>query len=258
MVRRLCCHAAFLVLVVSVVVAPAVVTAQEEEAPESYIYATYFDCDASQQWLADMIVENVTAEHYDAAVDAGTIGAWGWLVHHTGGKWRRGIYHTAPTLEAVLAATVTINEAIGDEHPLAGNALISVCPSHDDYVWRRLAGSPPGSDRGEVGFSVYYVCQTDREERADELVEQVVGPIFDRHVGEGKLTSWGWNEHIVGGEYRRLATMTAADEATLVRERGAIIDEMFYGETPNEGAQEFGSICGPHQDYIWGIEHEKP
>ena len=109
-----------------------------------------------------------------------------------------------------------------------------------------------------MGFSVYFVCETDKEERADELMRGSVGALYDRHVGEGKLTSWGWNEQILGGEYRRLATMTAEDEATLLRERSAIIDEMFYGDEPDPDAVELSSICGPHQDYIWEIRHEKP
>jgi len=30
------------------------------------------------------------------------VSAWGWLAHHTGGKWRRGLYRTAPTIDGLL------------------------------------------------------------------------------------------------------------------------------------------------------------
>lgn len=253
--RILSCLVLFLSLGV---LAPAVATAQEEETPETFIYATYFDCNAADQWLADLLVEHTSVEHWDAGVDDKTIGSWGWLSHHTGGHWRRLHYHTAPTLEAVLAASSKINDAIDAESPMAGNELARICPSHDDYVWRRVAGSPAATERGKVGFSVYYVCDTSKEVRADEIIEESLGAIYDRHVGAGKLTTWGWNEHIIGGEYRRLATMTAADEASLMKVRSAIIEEMFGGDTPNPAAVEFDTICGAHQDYIWTIVHEKP
>jgi hypothetical protein len=56
----------------------------EKEAPESYIYASYFVCDVTKQDRADEIVRTKDAPVYDAAVKDGTITGWGWLAHHTG------------------------------------------------------------------------------------------------------------------------------------------------------------------------------
>jgi hypothetical protein len=95
-----------------------------------------------------------------------------------------------------------------------------------------------------------------RESRADELATTVFGPIYDRQVAAGRLASWGWMEHVVGGTWRRLLTMTANDEASLMAARAAIIDEI---DASNEAAgKDFDEICGSHQDYIWTIRHEKP
>ncbi len=55
----------------------------------SYTYATYFYCDVTQQDRADEIVEQLDKPAFDAVVAGGGAAAWGWLKHHTGGKWTR-------------------------------------------------------------------------------------------------------------------------------------------------------------------------
>jgi hypothetical protein len=243
------------VLVVCVLLV-GVAGAQEAEPPKPYIYSTYYECPTDDQWLADEIVKAVMAPAWDAAVEGGTVTAWGWLAHHTGGTWRRAFYYVAPTLDALLDAAGTVNGKIDAESPLAANKLSQLCPSHDDYIWRVVAGSPPASDRGEASFSVYMVCDPAREGRADEIVEQVVAPIYDRQVASGALKTWGWHEHMVGGIYRRLATASAADHKSLLEARDAFFTELF--EQHREAGEELDSICGSHQDYMWDIQMETP
>jgi hypothetical protein len=93
-----------------------------------------------------------------------------------------------------------------------------------------------------------------KEDRVDELVEKVFAPIYDAHVGPGKLRSWGWSEHIVGGKYRRLSTMTADDWPTLLGMRAAIFEAM--DEADSALADDFAEICGSHSDYLWEIAGE--
>ena len=226
--------------------------AQDEE--ETYIYSTYYYCDVTQQDRADEIIESVDKPIYDAAVEDGTITGWGWLAHHTGGKWRRIQYHSAGSVVALLAA----QEAIGEKLDASGRGdeLGKICNSHDDYIWHGVTGSGGsvlGSDRGKVGLSAYYVCDS-REAAADELVKTVFAPIYDSQVGDGKLISWGWSEHIVGGKYRRLATMTAADWSSLFAARANIIE----AASDSELGREFSDICDSHADYLWEIRHENP
>ena len=40
---------------------------------------------------------------YEQAVKGDAITDWGWLAHHTGGKWRRILYHTASSMEGLLS-----------------------------------------------------------------------------------------------------------------------------------------------------------
>jgi hypothetical protein len=228
----------------------------EEEKQDTYIYATYFYCNTSTQEKADEAVEKTSAPVYDAAVADGTIKSWGWLAHHTGGKWRRIQYHSSDSVEGLLASQVTIGNRI-DEASGGADGISEVCPSRDDYIWKVENGNGPGQARGSAGLSVYMVCDMNREDRADEIVDKVFGPVYNKAVADGKITSWGWNSHIIGGKYRRLATMTGNDFAGLMKARGEIL-QTIYGDGENAEAKEFNDICGSHSDYLWEVVHEKP
>lgn len=246
--------------VLLVLTAPVTVRAQEEhEAPAMYVYATYFECDVAHQWLADMIMDDLFAPAWDAAVEAGTVSSWGWMAHDTGGPWRRVLYHTSPDIGSLLAASDMVNGPIRASDPGPAHGFTEVCGRHDDYIWKYVTGSR-GSEavrqRGEAGFSVYMECDMGREGRADELVKSAFAPVYDRHVANGDLASWGWLEHWVGGQWRRLLTMSAKDHESLLAVRGVMMDEAF---TEHEAeATEFDSICNQHQDYMWDIVHESP
>ena len=77
-------------------------------------------------------------------------------------------------------------------------------------------------------------------------------PFLDKMVDDGKLDSWGWQTHVIGGKVRKLQTMTAKDLPTLIAARTEAIQSMY----PDDSAmgQEFAEICGSHVDYIWNNE----
>ena len=77
-------------------------------------------------------------------------------------------------------------------------------------------------------------------------------PFLDKMVDDGKLLSWGWQTHIIGGKVRKLQTMTAKDLPTLLAARAESIELMY----PDDSAmgQELAEICGSHVDYIWNNE----
>lgn len=243
------------VMLVLMTALPMAAAAQgEEEESEGYIYATYFYCEAGKTDRADEIIKQSEASIFDKAVKDGTIDAWGWFAHHTGGLWRRLQYYTAPTLDDLLDAQAAMDEARDDNAEKLGKEFGSICHAHQDYIWERLVGG--GDDRGAAAFSVYYVCDESREERADEIFENDFAPIFNKFVADGKFANWGWNSHWVGGKYRRLQTISGTDHKTLLAARGELIEAM-YGDD-NEAGAEFSSICGSHEDYMWDIELESP
>jgi hypothetical protein len=158
-----------------------------------------------------------------------------------------------------LNALLDAPEAMSGDSDAATKKLeaefASICRSHQDYIWERKSGGG-SDDRGEASFSVYYVCDEAREERADEIWAKDFAPILDKFVEDGKFTSWGWNSHWVGGKYRRLQTLTGTDHKSLLAARGELIEAM-YPEGSEVGT-EFTSICGSHEDYMWDIVHETP
>lgn len=235
---------------VTLAVSPLAVLAQADEE-ETYIYGTYYRCDVTRQEEVDELTRSGFESIYDSGVDEGLITGWGWLSHHTGGPWRRLFYFTAPSIGQLLEA----QDALGEQEDEDDRALLgAICNSHDDYIWRRVTGSPADQGRGSVSLSAYYECDQGREAKADEIVRSILGPIYEAQVDAGLLTSWGWNEHIVGGRYRRLATMAATDWDSLFEAR----DNLTAGAGANELTDEFFSICSSHADYMWDIQIETP
>ena len=255
-------HLSFSLLLIAVVLLclPAVAGAQEEEKQTSFVYATYFECDVSRQWRADEITKNVYAPAYDAAVEEGIISSWGWLAHHTGGKWRRLMYQSAPGLDALMNVPDAVAPKIKEASPNADREFGEICGSHEDYIWEAGIGSRGAGlipeERGKVGISVYFYCDMSKEERADEIVEETFAPIYNSHVEEGNIASWGWLKHDFGGKWRRVGTMTGSDIASLLAARNAIFADV--NAKAEAASNEFGEICGSHQDYIWNIVHETP
>jgi len=237
----------------------ATVAQEEDAAPERYIYASYFSCPGGSLTRADELIAE-DADRMDQFVKDGTIQSWGWLAHHTGGKWQRVSSHSAGSLDALLDGSDAIqSDDDDDEEEEASDepTFGQICNMHEDYIWQVKAGTlTTVAERGSAGFSVYYVCDLNGEERADEIVKEHFAPLLDKFVADGKLSSWGWSSHVVGGEYRRLQTMTAADMKSLLAARSEAI-EAVYGED-NAAGEEFTELCGPHVDYMWNVIHETP
>jgi len=238
-------------------VAGASALAQDNEPKVGYVYALYYECDGSLA-LVDELIDKYHAPLLDAAVKDGTIAGWGWLAHHTGGTWERVAYIVGTSLDGAMDGINKVGERIGKEIPVANREFFGNCRRHEDYVWRTAAGrdATPGTERGTAGLSVYWKCDTTRESRADELVSKVYGPVLDAQVASGLLTSWGWLEHVLGGEYRRLWTLTGPDFKSVLKARDTMISEMQSQQA--EAMQEFGAICGTHVDYLWDIQKSTP
>lgn len=231
----------------------AVAQEEEDEGPLAYTYASYFNCTGGSTSVVDAMIAD-DAERVNGLVEDGTISGWGWLEHHTGGNWDRIFYFQHESLDGLLDGLVALqNNNDDDEEEDAGPAFQEICSDHEDYIWAVQAGTV-GVERGAAGFSVYHDCDITREERAGEIVEEHFAPILDGFVENGKLTSWGWSTHVVGGKYRALQTMTAADQKSLLAARNDAITAIY--DEDSEAGTEFSEICGPHVDYMWNIQLE--
>jgi hypothetical protein len=225
----------------------------QNQAPEVYIYGTYEVCDLAKQDRSDEISMQIEKPVLDAAVADQAISGYGRYAHNTGGQWRRLSYTSGPSVQALLDAGKMINDKINAANKKLGQEYSTICNSHDDYIWRRVAGSSGSTSPGGVVFSTYFVCDQTREDQADMLVEKVFAPTYDKMVADGKLKSWGWLEHIVGGKYRRVATMGAADLKALMAARAEVVQAM-----DNAAGNAFTGVCGDHTDYIWNVQYTKP
>jgi hypothetical protein len=230
--------------------------AQDEEGPAGYSYVTYYSCDQATQGDMDVVVETNEKPVFDKWVADGKLMAWGYLSHYTGGQWRRALYHVSPTMADALNNQSAIFQEIYTDNPAGGLARAKACGSHSDYVWAVGQGSGAGTDRGDVSMSVYYVCNIVDETRADEIYADVFAPKFDELKEDGKIASWGWQYHRLGGRFRRLQTITGADHASVVAARGEVLQ--YVNENHEDLGREFTQICGSHADYIWDIVHEAP
>ncbi len=223
---------------------------EEEDGPIAYSYATYSYCKLSGQDRADEIVKETEAAVYNELGEEGVISNWGWLSHHTGGRWRRVLFYTDDTVDGLLDAQEEMGErfdALDSEDDRS-----DICYAHDDYIWAvDLAGGPSDGARADAGLSVYYICNESTEDRADEIFESTFAPLLDQAVEDGKIATWSWLSHFIGGKYRRLQSITGADHKALLAARGDLLDALYGGDEPNAEAVEFNKICNGHTDYMW-------
>jgi hypothetical protein len=235
--------AAAMVLLTSPVVA--------QDTPETIVFGQYYRCNQGQEARADEIVRGSLGPIIQKHIDAGHLTGWVWLSHVQGGDWRRVLATLGTDLNTMMdARTQIVDEFTGQNQEAAGE-LGSICPGHDDYIWIGIANSPlnPEAPTGPASISTYYACDQSREGRTSEIFEEVLAPLYQKHMDMGHLTSWGFYGHRMGGIFRRLETFSGADHKTLLAMQDAIYTEA--GETNALAMNEFRQICSWHTDYMW-------
>jgi hypothetical protein len=235
---------------------PLTLNAQVNETPQGYSYVTYYVCDMATQGNMDRIVEANEYAVFDKWVEEGKLMSWGYLAHFTGGRWRRAQYHVSPTMADALKNQEDLVREIYADNRAGGQARSEACSAHDDYLWALQQGSPPGTDRGKVSLSIYFSCSTADQSRADEIFAEVYAPGLNELQKDGKIRSWGWQSHVLGGEYRRLQTLTGDDFASVIAAQMESIQQV--NEKHGSLGHEFAQICDSHTDYLWNIVHESP
>jgi hypothetical protein len=242
------CYVACLALLLT----SGIAYAQEEEESKGFTYATYLYCDTNTEDAMDKQVDEFEKPILDKLVEDGVMNDWGWMRHHTGGEWRRIRWFSADSVQGALDAVEAMSEAMDEASDDDESEPATSCWSHEDYIWA-VESSSDTEERGEASMSVYYSCKISDESRADEIFDELFAPVLNQYVEDGKLTSWGWQSHVIGGWFRRLQTMTAPDYETLLAARQEALDTV-YAEDSELGA-EFAEICGPHHDYLWDNLH---
>lgn len=120
-----------------------------------------------------------------------------------------------------------------------------------------LAGVAAAQDAPPVISGAYMRCNQAQAARANEIVRTVWGPIAQKHVASGQITSWGSIAHRQGGAWRRASVLRGNDLDALMDAGAAINDEM-RSQHP-AAANELNTICPSHDDYIWiGVANSPP
>lgn len=232
--------------------------AAQEEDETAYVYASYWTCSGG---LGDAVATlrddwgPIMRKH----MDAGHVSAWGVLTHHTGNAWSMANYTVGPDLNALDTALDNAQAEYFEAYPEEGTAFGETCPTHEDYIWTTGPGSEPGAaiaqNRPSVGMSVYYVCDEGKEAVADLIMEEAFAPLYDQQVEEGRLNSWGWLSHFVGGKYRRLLVTDGPDRASVLEARNRIIEDDSVDPALSAA---FNEVCNGHQDILWNIAVSAP
>jgi hypothetical protein len=238
-------------------VLPTLATAQDP--PQPFSYATYFECDPSREARADALMREAFFPIFDRHLAAKHLIGWGWLAHNLGGHWRRAGYMVGSSRDAVLDAQSAVLKDMRARSK-AFAEFTSICPRHEDYIWRNVASSQPAEQsaqaRSTARYGIYYECDMARQSRADTLTMQAFAPVMNRYVKAGRLNSWGWLEHSVGGKYRRLLLFNGGGHNAILAASDSIVADITK-QRPAEG-REFNEICHSHQDYLWDVQTAKP
>lgn len=244
--RRVFCSAAGLVML-------AASGAWAQNSPTTYIMGTYYRCVQGDATRADALYKEHVTPVLKAEQAAGRITAYGWAKHWEGGDWRRLEYVTGTDLDKMVDSRMALIKAIeAPEHAKAMDEFDKICSSHDDYIWASKASSQApdavAKTRSPFTMSTYYECNSPEDE-ADAIVKTAYAPILNQDVKDGKIASWNWLEHRLGGKYRRAMVLDLANPKAILQYWATLSDRVEKAQP--EFARRFGEICASHADYIW-------
>ena len=112
-----------------------------------------------------------------------------------------------------------------------------------------LAPGISAQDDLAIVMGQYFRCSQGLEAQADEVVQEVFGPVIQQHVDAGSLTGWLWLTHVQGGAWRRLLATTGNDLGQMMQVREEIVAEL--SEEHADQMTELGTACPSHDDYVW-------
>ena len=225
--------------------------AAAQEAPPPLIRSAYYRCDITRQERADTIYRQIMVPALEKQMQAGRLTGYGFFAHRIGGAWRRLDSWTSPDVERALAAQEAVMEEVNRTSPKLLAEFNSICGSHDDYIWSRMAGpiatpaaAAPGGVPGAL-YSRYFFCED--EATADMVMQSAYAEMMDKHLKAGHIASWGWLIHYIGGTIRRVLNWSGPDVLSVLK-----AEEMISSDMANSAMWgPFSRGCNAHTDYVW-------
>jgi hypothetical protein len=105
----------------------------DANAAPSPSMTTYYSCNAGSEARADEIIRESVAPVLEDMVREGHLNGWSWLVHQTGGWFRRALVMGGESHASIFDARDMLLERLADDDTLA--EFGKVCGSHVDYNW---------------------------------------------------------------------------------------------------------------------------
>jgi hypothetical protein len=229
----------------------ALVSAQD--APNT-VFSTYYRCSEAKETRADAIYKETVAPILEKQAKAGRLLTYGWSRHWMGGEWRRVEYMIGKDMNTMVETRDAYIDELMKQHAAAAEEFSTICPSHDDYVWTTGATSQTpetaGRTRPPVSTTTYFQCDS-REDEADAIVKAAFAPVLNQQVKDGRITTWTWLKHVLGGKYRRLLVVDGASHQAMLSFWSGLSPALDAAQP--QMSRRFTEICSSHTDYIWDV-----
>jgi len=98
-------------------------------------------------------------------------------------------------------------------------------------------------------YGTYFKCSPGAESLADEIIRSSYKPHYDQAVEQGRIVSWSWLQHYMGGQWRRVLVLVTNELEAALETSGAL-GEIISDTSPAAG-RAFSEICDSHEDYLW-------
>jgi hypothetical protein len=108
----------------------------------SHGMSVYWTCDEGREAVADLIVEHVFGEHWNAQVEAGLVNSWSWMAHYLGDKYRRILVADGSSHANLLAARTNVIQAMTESSSALASEFNNICNGHVDYLWNIEVAEP--------------------------------------------------------------------------------------------------------------------
>ena len=229
-------------LILTALVTAVAVDAQDQDTPR-FAFAMYYECDLNLEGAVDQAVMASMEPIYQRYVDSGELDSWAWRAHAIGGPWRRSAVIVAGDLETVLDTRAAIVREVQTEAPAAVNLLNAGCPVHEDYVWALSFESQeaPTTLEPTPSLTAFYRCDGAPPGEVGTIVRERVAPFLEGMVREGRLTTWAWGGHVMGGVYDQVLYLAGDSHISILEARA---------DLNNAGVGNFGQLCS-REEYAW-------
>lgn len=103
--------------------------------PDEVGLSTYFKCQQAHETRADEIYSEIVGPAIEAHVGMGHLTSWGWWSHDIGGEFRRIATIGGADFATILTMRDAVIGGLGESHPDEMEEFLTICPSHEDYLW---------------------------------------------------------------------------------------------------------------------------